>query len=69
MTKKLIHATKLIFTYNKYNLKIREKIVMISEEDYRNMNETLCLLSILNMYKSIIEGRAEPIEKCSDKLE
>ncbi|MCC8368886.1 MAG: type II toxin-antitoxin system Phd/YefM family antitoxin [Rickettsia endosymbiont of Oxypoda opaca] len=46
----------------------RNKAVMISEADYRNMEETLYLLSIPGLHKSIIEGRAEPIDKCSDKL-
>ncbi|BAK96448.1 predicted antitoxin of toxin-antitoxin stability system [Rickettsia japonica] len=46
----------------------RNNVVIISEEDYRNMEETLYLLSIPNMHKSLIEGRAEPIAKCSDKL-
>ncbi|WP_341794969.1 type II toxin-antitoxin system Phd/YefM family antitoxin [Rickettsia endosymbiont of Rhinocyllus conicus] len=47
----------------------KSKVVLISEEDYRNMEETLYLLSIPNMHKSITEGRKEPIEKCSNKLD
>lgn len=47
----------------------KSKVVLISEEDYRNMEETLYLLSIPNMHKSIVEGRKKPIEKCSDKLD
>lgn len=55
---------KPIYIKNKKN-----KVVLISEEDYRNMEETLYLLSIPNMHKSIVEGRKEPIEECSDKLD
>jgi len=39
-------------------------VVIISEEDYRAIQETLCLLSMPGMRESIIEGmKAEP-EEC-----
>ena len=42
---------------------------MISEEDYRNIEETLYLLTLSGMYESIHKVRSEPIKKCSDKLD
>lgn len=47
----------------------RNKAVILSEEDFRNMQETLYLLSIPGMRKSIKEGMKEPVESCSDKLD
>lgn len=47
----------------------RNKVVILSEEDFRNMQETLYLLSIPGMRESIREGMKEPIESCIDKLE
>lgn len=46
----------------------RNKVVMLSEEDFNAMQETLYLLSIPGMRESIIKARKEAIEKCSDKL-
>ncbi len=47
----------------------RHNVVIISEEDYRAIEETLYLLSIPGMKESITKGRREPIEKCSNKLD
>jgi prevent-host-death family protein len=47
----------------------RNNAVLLSEEDWRSIQETLYLLSISNMRESIIKGMKTPIEKCSDKLE
>ena len=47
----------------------RHNAVMISEEDYNGIKETLYLLSIPNMRESIIAGLKEPVSKCSDSLE
>ena len=47
----------------------RNKAVIISEEDYESMQETLYLLSIPGMRKSIKEGMETPIEECFDKLD
>ena len=47
----------------------RNKAVILSEEDFRNMQETLYLLSIPNMRESIKKGLDESIESCSDKLD
>lgn len=43
--------------------------VLISEEDWNSMNETLYLLSIPGMRESIIEGMNEPIDECSTELD
>lgn len=47
----------------------RNNAVLLSEEDWRSIQETLYLLSIPNMRESIIKGMKTPIEKCSDRLE
>lgn len=46
----------------------RNNAVLLSEEDWKSIEETLYLLSIPNMRESIIEGMKTPIEQCSDKL-
>ena len=43
--------------------------VLISEEDWRAINETLYLLSIPGMRESIRKGLSTPLDKTSDKLE
>ena len=42
--------------------------VLISEEDWRSIQETLYLLSIPGMRESIREGMNTPIEECSKEL-
>ena len=42
--------------------------VLMSEEDWDGLQETLFLLSIPNMRESILEGMAEPVESCVDEL-
>jgi antitoxin YefM len=42
--------------------------VLVSEEDWNSIEETMYLLSIPGMKESIKEGMAEPIEKCSKEL-
>ena len=46
----------------------RNKAVLLSEEDWRAIQETLYLLSIPDMRESIIKGMKTPIDKCSDNL-
>jgi len=46
----------------------RHNAVLISENDWRAINETLYLLSIPGMRKSIREGIKTPIKKCSKRL-
>lgn len=38
--------------------------VIMSEEDYESLQETLYLLSIPGMRESIIEASKEPLEEC-----
>ena len=42
--------------------------VLLSEEDWNAIQETLYLLSIPNMRESIIEGMKTPIEDCETEL-
>lgn len=43
--------------------------VLLSEDDWRSIQETLHLLSIPGMRESILAGGREPIEECSEALE
>mgnify|MGYP001029522058 FL=1 len=43
--------------------------VLISEEDWSAINETLFLMNIKGMRESIIEDMQTPIEECSENLE
>lgn len=43
--------------------------VLISEEDWNAIQETLHLLSISGMRISILEGMATPIEQCYQELD
>jgi PHD/YefM family antitoxin component YafN of YafNO toxin-antitoxin module len=43
--------------------------VLISEDDRRSIQETMCLLSISGMRKSIRKGLATPIEDCTEDLD
>ncbi len=43
--------------------------VLISEEDWRSVQETLYLLSIPGMRDSIREGLETPLDKCAKELE
>ena len=44
----------------------RSSAVLVSEEDWRSIQETLYLVSIPGMRESIREGLAQPFEKTSD---
>jgi len=43
----------------------RASAVLLSEEDWRSVQETLHLLSIPGMRESVRKGLRTPIEKCS----
>ena len=45
----------------------RTNAVLISEEDWRAIQETLYLLSIPGMRESIRKGLQTPIEECSEE--
>ena len=47
----------------------RANAVLISENDWRSIQETLHLLSIPGIRKSIREGLNTSIEECTDKLD
>ena len=42
--------------------------VLLSEDDWRSIQETLYLLSIPGMRESIVEGLKTPLAKCSKKI-
>jgi len=44
-------------------------VVLIAEEDWKSIQETLYLLSIPGMRKSIRKGMNTPIEECSETIE
>ena len=46
----------------------RANAVLVSEDDWRSIQETLCLLSIPGMRASIRRGLKEPVEKCQAAL-
>ena len=46
----------------------RNNAVLIAEEDWRAIQETIYLLSIPGMKESILEAKDEPIEKCSTEF-
>ena len=47
----------------------RNKAVLVSEEDWEAIQETLFLLSVPGMRESIREGMDAPIDKCSEDLD
>ena len=47
----------------------RNSAVLISEDDWRAIQETLYLLSIPGMKESIIEGMQTPVEECAEELD
>ena len=47
----------------------RGSAVLIAEDDWRSIQETLHLLSIPKMRESIIEGLKTPVEECAEELD
>jgi prevent-host-death family protein len=47
----------------------RHNAVLVSEDDWRSVQETLYLVSIPGMRESIIEGMQTPVEECAEELE
>ena len=47
----------------------RNSAVLVSEEDWRAIQETLYLTSIPGMREAIQEGIKSPIEECEEELE
>jgi len=46
----------------------RGNAVLISEDDWRSIQETIYLLNIPDMRESIRDGLTTPIEKCTKEL-
>lgn len=47
----------------------RNKAVLVSEEDWAAIQETLFLLSVPGMRESIREGMNTPVDECSQDLD
>ena len=47
----------------------RGNAVLISEDDWRSIQETIYLLNIQGMRESIRDGLATPVEKCIKELD
>ncbi|MBU1627973.1 type II toxin-antitoxin system Phd/YefM family antitoxin [bacterium] len=47
----------------------RRKAILVSEDDWSSIQETLYLLSIPGMRESIVEGLKTPVEECAKELE
>jgi len=47
----------------------RNRAVLISEEDWAAIQETLYLLSVPGMRESIREGMDTPVDECSEELD
>ena len=47
----------------------RHNAVLVSEDDWRSVQETLYLVSIPGMRESVIEGMQTPVEECAEELE
>ena len=47
----------------------RSSAVLVSEEDWRAIQETLYLHSIPGMKESILEGMETPVEECEEELD
>ena len=45
----------------------RSNVVLLAEEDWRSIQETLYLLSVPGMRKSILAGGRVPLSRCSKK--
>jgi len=47
----------------------RGNAVLVAEEDWRALQETIYLLGIPGMRDSIVEGMAEPIAECTEEID
>lgn len=47
----------------------RTNAILVSEEDWRAIEETMYLLSIPGMRESIVEGLATPVDEYFDEVE
>jgi antitoxin YefM len=47
----------------------RNSAILVSEDDWRAIEETLYLAAIPGMRQSIIKGLKTPVEKCSEDID
>ncbi|AZR40893.1 type II toxin-antitoxin system Phd/YefM family antitoxin [Marinobacter salarius] len=47
----------------------RNKAVLVSEEDWSAIQESLCLLSVPGMRESIREGMDNSVDECDEELD
>ena len=47
----------------------RSNAILIAEDDWKAIQETVYLLSIPGMRESIIEGMKTPVDQCSEELD
>ncbi len=47
----------------------RNNAVLVCEEDWRSIQETIYLFSVPGMAESIIEGGKIPVEECAKEIE
>ena len=47
----------------------RGNAVLVAEDDWRAIQETIYLLGIPSMRDSIVKGMAEPVEDCSEEID
>jgi prevent-host-death family protein len=47
----------------------RGNAVLVGEDDWRAVQETLLLVSVPGVRESILEGMAVPVEECRDRLD
>lgn len=58
-------ASSCIKYNNVINISTKEgNVIMMSEEDYNNLMESLYLAGIPGMYENIVEGANTPLEEC-----
>lgn len=47
----------------------RGNVVLLSEEDWNALQETVYLLGIPSMRESLLEGKEEPLDDCSQEID
>ena len=47
----------------------RGNVIIIGEDDWRAVEETLYLLSVPGMRESIVKGMQTPVENCAESIE
>lgn len=47
----------------------RGSAVLVGEEDWRSLQETVHLLSVSGVRETVVEGMATPVDQCRDGLD